>query len=80
MATLSTFVGLPLSVPLGAVSLAGASVSGVTTVLTEEYQKKLATDIVTSAIAVVETSVPNQSSDILQHSQNRPTGDRWLKH
>ena len=22
---------------------------------------------------------PNQSSDILQHSQNRPTGDRWLK-
>ena len=21
----------------------------------------------------------NQSSDILQHSQNRPTGDRWLK-
>ena len=23
--------------------------------------------------------VSNQSSDILQHSQNRPTGDRWLK-
>ena len=23
--------------------------------------------------------VYNQSSDILQHSQNRPTGDRWLK-
>ena len=21
----------------------------------------------------------DQSSDILQHSQNRPTGDRWLK-
>ena len=21
----------------------------------------------------------NPSSDILQHSQNRPTGDRWLK-
>ena len=21
----------------------------------------------------------NQSSDILRHSQNRPTGDRWLK-
>ena len=21
----------------------------------------------------------SQSSDILQHSQNRPTGDRWLK-
>ena len=27
--------------------------------------------------AVVESS--NQSSDILQQSQNRPTGDRWLK-
>ena len=24
-------------------------------------------------------SYTNQSSDILQHSQNRPTGDRWLK-
>ena len=24
-------------------------------------------------------TVLNQSSDILQHSQNRPTGDRWLK-
>ena len=23
--------------------------------------------------------IRNQSSDILQHSQNRPTGDRWLK-
>ena len=25
------------------------------------------------------TGHQNQSSDILQHSQNRPTGDRWLK-
>ena len=25
------------------------------------------------------SSKSNQSSDILQHSQNRPTGDRWLK-
>ena len=24
--------------------------------------------------------IGNQSSDILQHSQNRPTGDRWLKY
>ena len=23
--------------------------------------------------------IKNQSSDILQDSQNRPTGDRWLK-
>ena len=62
MATLSTFIGLPLSIPLGAVSLAGASVSEVTTALTSKYQKKLSkvtelVDIVTSAIVVFEMSV-----------------------
>ena len=41
MATLSTFNGLPISIPLGAASLAGESVSGVVTVLTSKYQKKL---------------------------------------
>ena len=60
VATLSTFIGLPASIPLGAISLAGASVSGVTTVITKKYQKKLTkvtrlTDIVMSAIAVFET-------------------------
>ena len=60
--TLSTFVGLPVSIPLGAVSLAGASVIGVATALTKMYQKKLTkvtklVDIVTSTIAVSETSV-----------------------
>ena len=59
VATLSTFIGLPVSIPLGVISLAGASVSGVTTVLTKKYQKKLSkvttlTDIITSAIAVFE--------------------------
>ena len=39
VATLSTFIGLPISIPLGAVSLAGASVSGVATVLTSKYQR-----------------------------------------
>ena len=39
MATLNTFIGLPVSIPLGAVSLAGSSVSGVTTALTKKYQK-----------------------------------------
>ena len=62
VATLSTFVGLPVSIPLGAVSLAGASVSGMATALTSKYQKKLTkvtklTDIITPAIAVFETSV-----------------------
>ena len=54
VATLSTFIGLPVSIPLGVISLAGASVSGVTTALTKKYQKKLTkvtklTDIITSA-------------------------------
>ena len=60
VATLATFISLPVSIPLGAVSLAGANVSGVTTALTKKYQKKLtkvtkSTDIITPAIAVFET-------------------------
>ena len=62
MATLSTFIGLPVSISLGAVSLAGASVSGVTAALTKRYQRKLSkvtklTDIETSALAVFERVV-----------------------
>ena len=58
--TLSTFIGFPVSIPLGAISLAGASASGVIMALTKKYQKKLAKvtkliDIITSAIAVFET-------------------------
>ena len=63
MATLSTFIGLPVSIPLGAISLTGANVSGVATTFTKRYQTKLTkvtklVDIVTSALAVFETSVP----------------------
>ena len=62
VATLSTFIGLPVSIPLDAVSMAGASVSGMATALTKKYQKKLVkftklTDIITSALAVFETSI-----------------------
>ena len=62
VATLSTFIGLPVSIQLGAISLAGASLSGVTTALTKKYQKKLSKvtkldNIVRSALAVFETSV-----------------------
>ena len=54
VAMLNTFISLPVSIPLGAVSLAGASVSGVATSITSKYQKKLTkvtklVDIVTSA-------------------------------
>ena len=62
VAMLSTFIGLPASIPLGTVSLAGASVGGVATALTSKYQKELKkvtklVDIVTLAIAIFETSV-----------------------
>ena len=59
LATLSTLIGLPVSIPLGVASLAGASVSGIISALTKKYQKKLSkvtklTDIITPAIAVFE--------------------------
>ena len=62
MAILSTLIGLPVIILLGAVSLAGASVSGMATALTKMYQKKLAkviklVDIVTSASPVFEMSL-----------------------
>ena len=62
VATLSTFIGLPVSIPLDAISLAGVSLSGVTTALTKKYLKKLSkvitlTDIVTPATAVFEMGV-----------------------
>ena len=68
MATLSRFIGLPLSISLGAISLAGASVSGVTMALSQKYQKKLAkimklTDIVTSALAVFEMCISKVLKD-----------------
>ena len=68
VATLSTFIDLPVSILLGAISLAGTSLSGVTTALTKKYQKKLSkvtklTDIVTSAIAIFETSISKALSN-----------------
>ena len=53
---------MSINIPLGAISLAGASASGVATALTSKYQKKLSkvtklVDIVTSAIAVFEVSL-----------------------
>ena len=61
--TLSTFIGLPVSIPFGTVALAGVSMSGVTTALTSKYQRKLVkvtklVDIVTSTIAVFEMGIP----------------------
>ena len=62
MVMLSTLIGLPVSIPLGAVPLAGTSVSGMAIELTKKYHKKLTkvtklTNIVLLGIAVFEMSL-----------------------
>ena len=57
--TFATFIGLPVSVALGAASLTGAIASGTISTLTKKYQKKLKkvaklTDIITPALVVFE--------------------------
>ena len=59
VATFATFVGLPVSISLGAASLTGATASGIISTLTKTYQKKLKKvtkliDIVTPALVVFE--------------------------
>ena len=59
MTTFATFIGLPVSISLGAASLTGAIASGIISTLTEKYQKKLKKvtrliDIVTPALVVFE--------------------------
>ena len=62
MVTFSTFIGLPVSISLGAASLTGVIASGIISALTEKYQKKFTkvtklTDIIMSALAIFEMSV-----------------------
>ena len=57
--TLATFVGLPVSVALGAASMTGAIASGIISVLAKKYLKELKKvthliDIVTPALVVFE--------------------------
>ena len=59
VATFATFVGLPVSVVLGAASLTGVIAGGIISMLTKKYQKKLKKvtkliDIVTPALVVFE--------------------------
>ena len=66
--TLSTFIGLPVSIPMGAVSLARRRVSGVAITLTKKYQKTLTkvmklVDIVTSALTMFEMSISKALKD-----------------
>ena len=62
VATFTTFIGLPVSISLGAVSLTGAIASGIISALTKKYQKKLSKvtkliDIVMPALVIFETVV-----------------------
>ena len=59
VATFATFVGIPVSAVLGAASMTGAISSGIISMLTKNYQKKLKKvmrliDIVTPALVVFE--------------------------
>ena len=68
MAAFTTFIGLPVSIPLGAASLTGVIASDIISVLTKKYQKKLSkvtklADIITSSIAVFETCLSKALKD-----------------
>ena len=59
VATFATFIGLPVSMALGAASMTGAIASGIISVLAKKYQKKLKKvthliDIITPALVVFE--------------------------
>ena len=62
VATFATFIGLPVSIPLGAASLTGAIASGVISALTKKYQQKLKKvtkliDTITPALTIFERVV-----------------------
>ena len=62
VATFATFIGLPISISLGVASLTGAIASGIISMLTKKYQKKLKKvtkliDIITPALVVFERVV-----------------------
>ena len=59
VATFATFIGLPVSMALGVASMTGVIASGIISMLTKKYQKKLEKvtrliDIVTPALVVFE--------------------------
>ena len=70
VATFATFVGLPVSISLGAASLTGAIASGIISTLTKKYQKKLKKvthliDIVTRAAVVFERVISGALKDCI---------------
>ena len=68
VATFATFIGLAVSISLGAASLTGAIASGVISALTKKYQEKLKKvtkliDIITPALVVFEKDVSGSLKD-----------------
>ena len=68
VATFATFVGLPVSISLGAASLTGMITSGIISTLTKKYQRKLKKvthliDIVTQATVVFERVISGALKD-----------------
>ena len=62
VATFTTFIGLPVSIPLGAASLTGVIASGIISALPKKYQQKLKkvtklNDIITPALVIFERIV-----------------------
>ena len=70
VATFATFVGLPVSISLGAASLTGAIASEIISTLTKKYQKKLKKvtrliDIVTPALVVFERVISGALKNVI---------------
>ena len=68
VATFATFIGLPVTIPLGAASLIGVIASGMISALTKMYQQKLKKvtkliDIITPALVVFERVVSKSLKD-----------------
>ena len=68
VATFTTFIRAPVSIPLGAVSLTGVIASGIISVLTKKYHNKLKKvtkliDIVSPALVVFERVVSKSLKD-----------------
>ena len=68
VATFATFIGLPVSISLGAAFLTGVIASGIISALTKKYQQKLKKvmqliDIITPALVVFERVVSKSLKD-----------------
>ena len=68
VATFATFIGIPVSTALGAASMTGEIASGIISVLTKKYQKKLKKvmqliDFITPALVVFERVVSKSLKD-----------------